>query len=149
METAEKRRAIIFDVDGTLAKMRGRILRHGKKVAPYADWDAHDDEPVEQVVTMAKILSEHYDIIICSGRKDSSKEVLVEWLKANQIEYEEIFMRKHDDNRPDDEVKAEIYREYIEPYYEVFAVFDDRDRVVSAWRNDLNLVCFQVAEGNF
>lgn len=145
----EKNQAIIFDVDGTLAEnMDGRISRHGKRAAPFQDWDAYDDKVSEHVVKMLNVLKNDFTIIICSGRKDSSKDVLKDWLRENDIHYDELFMRRAKDNRPDYEIKSEIYFENIEPFYEVYAAFDDRDQVVKAWR-DLGIKTFQVAEGNF
>jgi hypothetical protein len=39
-------------------------------------------------------------------------------------------MRGEKDHRPDEIVKEEIYHKYIEPEYNVVAIFDDRDKVV-------------------
>jgi uncharacterized HAD superfamily protein len=145
----QKPKAIIFDIDGTLAHMKGRIERRGKNAAPYADWDAHDDLVDEHVAFMVHTLANEFKIIICSGRKDSSREVTETWLKKNGIAHDEVFMRKADDNRKDSIVKREIYNRFIAPNYDVWCVYDDRDQVVDMWRNDLGLKCFQVAEGNF
>jgi len=144
-----KQRAIIFDIDGTLAHMSGRIQRHGQKVAPYQDWDAHDDEIDEHTVHLLNALKSEFQVVICSGRKDSSADVLSKWLDDNDIHYDNIYMRKHGDNRPDYVIKKEIYENYIIPQYDIFAVFDDRDQVVDMLRHDLGLKVFQVAEGHF
>jgi phosphoglycolate phosphatase-like HAD superfamily hydrolase len=144
-----KEQAIIFDVDGTLAHMTGRIERHGARVAPFMDKDAHDDTVDEQVAMMARLLAKSFQIIICSGRKDSSREVLKTWLVENDIPHDKIFMRKHEDNRKDSLVKHDLYSQFIEPYYDVHIVFDDRNQVIELWRDDLNLKTFQVANGNF
>lgn len=143
-----KEQAVIFDVDGTLAGMSGRISRHGKRAAPYLDQDAHDDEVVEELKKMVDLLKGEYTIIICSGRKDSSYYVLEKWLQDNKISFDKIFMRKDGDNRKDSEIKKEIYLNDIEPLYDIFVVFDDRNQVVEMWRS-IGLKCFQVAEGNF
>ena len=60
-----------------------------------------------------------------------------------------LYCRTTDDFRKDEEVKKEIYEKNIEGKYHVIGVFDDRNRVVSMWREKLGLVCFQVSEGNF
>jgi hypothetical protein len=57
-------------------------------------------------------------------------------------------MRRAGDRRKDWVVKSELYREHIEPRYDVLLVLDDRDQVVRAWRG-LGLTVFQVAEGDF
>jgi len=151
----EKPQAIIFDIDGTLAHMKGRIERNGRKAAPYVDQDAHDDLVDEHVLTMLNALKDKFKIVICSGRKSTSRNVLEKWLKDNDIHYDDIFMR--DPTRKnekgglvkDDIIKYELYVNEIEPKYNVYAVFDDRDQVVTMWRNKLHLKVFQVAEGAF
>lgn len=147
MEAKEK--VVIFDIDGTLAHMNGRIARHGKRAAPFIDTDAHDDDVDEEVLEALQLYQTKYKIIICSGRKDDSRKVAEEWLKDNGINYEHFFMRKSGDNRKDSFVKEDIYNENIKPLYDVRVVFDDRNQVVDMWRNVLGLKCFQVAEGNF
>ena len=143
-----KPEAIIFDIDGTLAHMTGRKERRGKN-APYMDWDAHDDEVDEHVELMLNTLKKNFKIIICSGRKSESRDVLEKWLDVNGIHYDEIFMRAKGDNRKDSIIKRELYENEIAPKYDVKIVFDDRDQVVDMWRNELGLKVFQVAEGKF
>jgi len=58
-------------------------------------------------------------------------------------------MRASDDNRKDAIIKKEIYHKYIEPNYNINAVFDDRNQVVDIWRLELGLPCYQVFYGNF
>ena len=146
-----KKRAVIFDVDGTLAHMSGRISRHGKKAAPYLDNDAYDDDIDPQLKLMNNIIKNNgeHEILIVSGRKDSSYQTLVKWLNDNEINFDSIHMRRADDNRKDSIVKKEIYENHIKNKYNIDIVFDDRDQVVDMWRNELGLKCFQVQDGNF
>ena len=57
-------------------------------------------------------------------------------------------MRKTGDNRKDSIIKEEIYRNLIEPNYNIEFVLDDRNQVVDMWRR-IGLTCLQVADGNF
>lgn len=139
--------AWIFDLDGTLA-LRG-------KRGPY-DWGrVGEDEPNYPVIhTMDMIChgigsNPEAQVIVVSGRDAICRDETVEWLINNTPQPNSLYMRKHKDNRPDTVVKAEIYKTYIEPFYDVIAVFDDRDSVVRMWREEFGLTCFQVAEGNF
>ena len=76
------------------------------------------------------------------------------WLQAHELVGLDVdmndflFMRAEDDFRHDTIVKEEIYRTHIEPFWNVFCVFDDRSTVVEMWRS-LGLVCLQVANGDF
>lgn len=137
-----KEPAIIVDIDGTLAHMDG-------KRSPY-DYSKvyHDrcDLPIKMIVNDYKQMG--VKIIVVSGRKDDCEDITRQWLEDNMVEYDLLYMRKSDDSREDSIVKEEIYKNFIEPYYSVLFVLDDRDRVVRMWR-ELGLKCLQVNEGNF
>lgn len=135
-----KKEAYIFDIDGTLAKMNGR--------SPYDYSRVKEDLPNEMVIEINRYLSINKKIIITSGRPDSCILDTLKWLNNNWVLWNELHMRKTWDTRNDAIIKKEIYREHIEPKYEVLGVFDDRDRVVKMWR-DIGLCCFQVDYGNF
>jgi len=118
-------RAVIFDVDGTIATMCNRSAY---------DWDK---------------------VGIFSGRDAISKFNTKKWFKDNNIHYDEFHMRgenteKHDTRR-DNIVKYEMVKNYIENKYYVETVFDDRDQVVEMWRTifDNPTICCQVNYGNF
>lgn len=133
--------AYIFDVDGTLAKMFNR--------SPFA-WDKVDqDLPNKDVIRIFKIIkSLGYKGLVASGRDGVCKELTETWFDAMQVEPDAFFIRPAGDNRPDFEIKLEIYNKYIKGKYNVLGVFDDRDQVVHVWRH-LGLTCFQVDYGDF
>lgn len=136
-----KPKIIICDVDGTLAIHNGRSPYDLSKVSEdlfnYNLWS---------VLEMVK-----NNVVFVSGRegtKQCRKDTL-EWLSRYiQIETPNLFMREEGDNREDSIIKKEIYETCIKPYYEVVAVFDDRDRVVDMWRS-LGLFTCQVNYGGF
>lgn len=135
------RDAFIFDIDGTLAYMQGRSPYDYTKVS--TDWCYKD------VAEMSNLLKDNwFDIIICSWRKYECRKETEEWLATNNISYNELLMRKLDDNRKDSIVKYEILVNEILPKYYVKWVFDDRNQVVKMWR-EAGLRCYQVAEWNF
>lgn len=136
-------RAVLVDIDGTLA------LRTGDR-SPY-DWDrVGEDEPNPPVIEMVQIIKAagRHRIILMSGRDESCRWQTEMWLDAQQVPYDELYMRTEKDNRKDSIVKEELYRQHVDGRYEVAFVIDDRKQVVSMWRG-LGLSCFQVAEGNF
>ncbi len=91
-----------------------------------------------------------FQVVFVSGRKEQCRRQTLDWLERQEIRYHdsELFMRADSDNRPDVEVKRDIYKQHIEGRYEVAYVLDDRDAVVAMWRS-LGLTVLQVAEGNF
>ena len=145
---------IIVDIDGTLAHIDDRSPYDYTKVSTDIV-----DENVRDVVwryagrNIQEEIPDTY-IVIVSGRDSTCKPETEAWLKANQIPYDEIFMRDETivdekGNRINDAIiKRDIYKEWIEPRYNVRFVLDDRDRVVKMWREE-GLKVLQVAEGDF
>ncbi|MFD1602507.1 AAA family ATPase [Flavobacterium artemisiae] len=135
-------KAIICDLDGTLALMNGRN--------PFDASKCDEDElnnPVANVLKNYKKLG--YKILLVSGREDRYKEPTLKFLQTHEIEYDDLIMRKTKDSRKDSIIKTEIYNESIKDKYFVEFVLDDRNQVVDTWRNELKLPCFQVYYGDF
>lgn len=137
-------RAIIADVDGTLALMDGR--------SPY-DWDKVDtDLPNSPVIHMLRscLLSEYSDceLFILSGRDSVCREKTEKWLDEHlKLKYT-LLMRPMKDTRDDAIIKSEMFYMHIDNEYDVQFVVDDRQKVVDMWR-ERGLTVFQVADGRF
>lgn len=137
-------KAIIFDIDGTLANNSHRLhFLEGKK-----DWDGFfscldKDKLILETVNLYKILSstQNYVMLIVSGRPERFREQTEKWLNDNGIEYQMLFLRGPQDRRPDYLVKQEIFQE-IKKKYSVEFAFDDRGSVVEMWRRN-GVFCFQ------
>lgn len=141
MRDVVKRRAVIVDLDGTLALMGARY--------PFAWAEVGGDLPNAPVVELVNELAKlDYSVIITSGRKEQCRAETMRWLELHGVPWHQLFMRADDDDRPDVEMKREVFDRKIDPYYEVAWVFDDRNSVVAMWR-DLGLTCLQVAPGDF
>jgi len=142
----------IFDLDGTLALIEHR--RHhveGEK----KDWPAFfaacvDDVPCEAVIhTMTSLSAAGNEVWIWSGRSDEVREQTMEWLRGHGCSGDQLRMRAFGDRRPDDTLKMTWYGELSDrDKSRLVAVFEDRDRMVAAWRQR-GVACFQVAEGAF
>jgi predicted kinase len=136
--------AVIVDIDGTVALMDGKRTPHeyDKVSLDSPNW------PVINLVKMMRTVG--HEILFTSGRKDSCRDDTVQWLK-DYVFFDggfRLVMRKHEDNRPDNVVKLEIFNQLYRDEFNVKLVLDDRDQVVRMWRS-LGLTCLQVAEGNF
>jgi len=136
-----KPKAIIVDLDGTLAHMSGR--------SPF-EWHRVGEDSCDE--TVAEIVRLHndvgYKILIVSGRDSVCKDISEKWLDDNNIPNDFIFMRPEGDSRKDSIIKLELFNNYIRGNWNVKFVLDDRRQVVDVWR-DLGLKCLQVAEGDF
>lgn len=134
--------AVVVDIDGTLAHMNGR--------SPYDETRVMEDDFDSDVAAAVNGVSEQTgaNIIIVSGRTDNCEELTRDWLHLHHFEYDRLIMRKHGDTRPDYVIKNEIYDDHIIPFYNIRAVFDDRDQVVRHLRKR-GIKVFQVAPGRF
>jgi hydroxymethylpyrimidine pyrophosphatase-like HAD family hydrolase len=132
---------VLVDIDGTVAHRTNREPFEYDKVL--------EDRPDHQTIeTINALWRAGYKIIFISARDDSCFDDSYEWLRLNCPPFIKLYMRKTGDFRKDAVVKEEIYRKHIEPFYDVFCVFDDRNQVVDMWRS-LGLKCFQPEAGDF
>lgn len=135
-------KAVIFDLDGTLA-----IHQRGPYEFHKCDTDLVDTEVLK---LLNKYKTDH-KILIFSGRDEGSfssiKIKSEQWLKDNGIHYDAILLRKHGDRRKDSVVKKEMLLSMYKKFNIVLAV-DDRQQVVDMWRR-IGLKTFQVNYGDF
>lgn len=140
--SGEKTDAIILDIDGTVAD-------HSAVRGPYDTSKYHLDGAHEDVLEIAQGLSASgYAVLVTTGRSDEFREVTQAWITEKGVPCDRLIMRKQGDKRNDSIVKHDLFWEFIEPEFNVTICFDDRDRVVKAWR-DMGLTCAQVRPGNF
>jgi hypothetical protein len=87
-------------------------------------------------------------VFAVSGRDGSCRELTENWLAANNIPFDGLFMRPVGDMRKDSIVKMEIFENEFKGKYNIKFILDDRNQVVAMWRS-LGLTCLQVADGDF
>ncbi|ENB5602003.1 AAA family ATPase [Shigella flexneri] len=146
--TPGKPKAVIFDLDGTLALHVAR--------GPYELDKLSTDAPNPMVVEYVKMLHQAgYTIITVSGRESGTKEdsmcyyeATKKWMDSFSIPWEMHIQRNQGDTRKDDVVKEELFWNCIAPYYDVKLAVDDRNQVVEMWRR-IGLECWQVNHGDF
>ena len=151
-------KTIIFDLDGTLAlideRRRISIKNNGKM-----DWDTFFnptnialDGPNTPVIETARLFKKNgFDIVIFSGRSEITKEATEFWLEQFNVPFDVLKMRptsKEFKFMRDDDLKQGWLNELFPNKSEIFAVFDDRNKVVEMWRRN-GITCFQVADGDF
>lgn len=144
---------IVFDLDGTIANCEHR-LHHIKKDKP--DWDAFymacdEDTAIQPTLDLALMMEEDHKYLVyfVTGRSDICRDKTMEWLEDHglYIAPGQLLMRKDGDYRTDDVIKMELVEE-AGINDRIVAVFEDRARVVEAWRQR-GIVCYQVAKGDF
>ena len=151
------RNTVIFDLDGTLALIdKRRDL--SQKPDGKMDWDVFFDpanialdQPNQPVIDLLQMfINRNMRIVILSGRSDVTFNATTDWLLQHGILYHQLLMRPQDKlYLPDDQLKKQWID--TDPYIDkrdIFAIFDDRQRVVDMWRAN-GFTTFQVADGNF
>lgn len=136
-------KAIICDLDGTLALLNGR--------SPYDATNCDQDllnQPVADIVM--KFQATGHAIVFLSGREDKFREPTVRFLQQHLGETfpYQLIMRISGDMRKDSVIKQELLEREIVPHWYVDFVLDDRNQVVDMWRG-LGLTCLQVDYGDF
>lgn len=146
-----RRKAVIFDIDGTLADNSHRqswVQQRPK------DWDKynatmHMDMPVHRVISLLKMfVMAGHKALLCTGRNEIYRPVTIHWLKVNKIPFDHLYMRRDNDRRPDHIVKEEMLGNIWEFGFLPEYVVDDRSSVVAMWRRN-GLICLQCADGDF
>jgi hypothetical protein len=138
-------------MDGTLANSDHRKKWVMQKPKNWPAWNAGmaHDPPHMDIVQFAHIADErNIAVVICSGREDAYRDVTEKWLQKYNVPFVKTYMRKKGDYRDDSIVKKELLDQIRKDGYNPLLAFDDRDRVVKAWR-ECGIRCLQVAEGNF
>lgn len=167
----QKPSAIICDLDGTLCNVDHRL----HTVRPPKDWEEeillakkekrkniYGWKPdwksffynipgdslnnwCEDLITRFSLT---HKIVFCSGRPDDYKKVTKDWLKYNNIWYDDLFMRPRNDSRDDSTVKEIILDFEILTRYTPYFMIDDRKRVFEMWRSR-GFTCLACANGDF
>lgn len=145
VQTPGKTKAIVVDLDGTLALHNRDAFNTG---------ECGRDTPNAPVLNALKALSNYsYKLIFLTGRENCFREKTDRWLKdVCHVDlfapWYMLYMRPTGDNRKDSLVKEEILRNEILPNYYVEFALDDRQQVVDHLR-EMGLTVFQVAPGNY
>lgn len=142
-----KKDAIIVDMDSTLCFNTTKRPFWGDGAAE----GMLNDVPNYSVCFLVRAIHEQgCKVIIVTGREGSSDimEATKTWLKNHDIPYDDIFFRPYKDYSKGAPTKERIYKEKIEPNYNVWFVLDDNYKCVQMYR-DLGLTVLQPNEGKF
>lgn len=147
-----KKDIVIFDLDGTLADIHHRLHHIEKEPQDWASFFAACDKDrlIESVAAFFFLVRRNpsYEVWIVTGRSDEVIEQTRYWLLNHHLNPDKLIMRPAGNYEADDVLKVSWVTEGIIPKDRVLAVFEDRSKVVNAWRK-AGLPCFQVANGEF
>jgi len=153
------KKTIIADLDGTIANIDQR-RKASQTQDNKIDWEKFfnynrilKDTPNTPIINLLNVLKDKYNIIITSGRLETTEKATLKWLKKHRVPYNKIYMRKLGDRKPDDKLKEQMLYNDVLPncnndINNIEFVLDDRNSVVEKWR-ELGLTCLQVDRGDF
>jgi hypothetical protein len=142
---------LICDIDGTIADISHRLHYITNKPKNFAAFESvlHLDQPIQTVIAAVRSIYDYgWDVVMCTGRNARTRGGTLEWLERVGIRHHGLYMRQDGDHRVDTVVKYELLAQIIADGFDPTMVFDDRERVVAAWRR-AGLHCVQVAEGSY
>lgn len=142
-----KGKAIVFDLDGTLADGQARLhlLPKPQDAHQTFAWDAFnlaavDDLPLQDNIDLCNLLGLTHRIIILTGRSAVAKDITLAWLDKHGVNYDNLIMRGQDDHRKDIEFKEAI----LNPIKDnILCAFDALEHVAKHLRG-LGITCHLV-----
>ena len=140
---------VIIDIDNTLSIANDRF-KLAEKENGKTDWNiVHapenmiKDKPNLPMIELAKNYKQiGFEVIILTGRPESTRNITKEWLQKYNIPYNKLYMRSWENNflkAPD--FKRKIYETEIKE--NVFCAYDDDQRVIDIWV-ELGITSFKV-----
>lgn len=136
---SNKPNCIIVDLDGTLA-----INNHNRSFYDASTCDK--DDVCNEVLEVIKRFSIDHKIVFLTGREQKYRKPTREFLENNGLTVNHLVMRVDGDNRKDYVIKEELFKAFIEPFYNVEFVMDDRNSVIRNTWNKLGLFVFKVGK---
>ena len=101
------------------------------------------------MVKLARTLAIMHPVVFVTGRPEEYRAPTLAWLAKHVLDdFDSLYMRAAGDHRDDGIVKVELMNLVREAGYEVLLAFEDRTRVVEAYRA-AGIPCAQVAPGDF
>jgi predicted kinase len=124
-----KPRAIIVDIDGTVAEVDGR--------SPYDYTLVSTDKPKQWVIDLVEGAARNGEtIIFMSGRDSMCRQDTLDWIrKYTDVTDFKLYMRAEGDERMDAIVKLELFNKHIRDNYDVLYCVDDRAQVIRMYRS--------------
>lgn len=144
-------KAVIFDLDGTLADGTHRLhLLPAVDLHLTDSWNefnraSKDDSPIHSTIEVCNIMVRAgLRVIILTGRSDIVRAETEAWLGRNFVMYSELVMRPHSDNRKDTVIKEEFLRNQV-GLENIVAAWDDSPAVIEHFRG-LGITTYAVCD---
>jgi beta-phosphoglucomutase-like phosphatase (HAD superfamily) len=139
--TAPKPKAVVWDLDGTLADDQARAHFVEVEAGTARDWtsyfDAIDQDPpiAASMEILHALHARGIRIVFLTGRPEYTRPKTERWLRANGLtDYDHLLMRPEGEYRPAGFFKVDVI-EGLRERYELVCAFEDRIDVADALRD--------------
>ena len=136
-------KAIIVDVDGTVADMTG--------IRKPFDWDKVSlDKPIEEIIFFVRQLVYHrgYHVLFFSGRDGVCYDDTYKWLSEHVVLPDgtwELHTRPEGNTEKDWVIKDRLFEEFALGKYDVKFAIDDRPQMIRHWWFKRGIKCLACA----
>jgi FMN phosphatase YigB (HAD superfamily) len=137
---SHKQRAVIFDMDGTLANVTS--IRHHLVAKDHRkDFHTFHSEsvnvpPHEHVVNAAQVAHlQGLAVLVVTARKHMWRHQTAWWLALHNVPSDALFMRANHDQRKDYDVKRDILRQ-IRHSFDPIHAWDDNPAIIRLWEEE-------------
>jgi predicted secreted acid phosphatase len=151
-ERAAKQKAVIWDLDGTLADDRARAHFVEVEQGTKRDWQSYfdaieEDSPIAASMELLQALHAFgIRIIYLTGRPEYTRQQTERWLQANGLaEYDQLVMRPEWERRHAGRFKVDQIK-LLRERYELVCAFEDRIDVADHLR-EIGLPVFLYGAG--
>jgi len=129
-------KAVIVDVDGTLADVRAirhHVAHKPKNFDAFHAASAHVPANQQAIDFVTRHHAAGFVIIVVTARLQTWFDVTRTWLDAHvPVPFDGPFHRPDGDFRPDVQVKRDIHR-YLSRHYDIRGAVDDNPNVIALW----------------
>lgn len=142
----EMTESLICDLDGTLVDVSGlRDWVTGKRKDFHQFHTlSRDAPPIAWVVQEVQDRWDRGDsILLVTARNEAYRASTIDWLAEHNVPWDQLYMRKLKDFRPDREVKSDILTEIRLSGYDPIVAYDDNPSVIELWKEN-NMIVVEV-----
>ena len=130
----KSKKAVIFDLDGTLADTEDPNGNHKKNHEGFRAHSSSASPFPEMVGKVREAKEKGLDVVILTARSAHYRKDTKEWLNEHGIPYDALYMRPVGDDRKDKKVKKSLLQGDILPDFKVKKAYDDKKKNVKMFR---------------
>lgn len=132
-----KKKAEVFDLDGTLANIKKYEKHHKHRHEGFAEAAANAPVISKNVEKLQKAEKKGKETIVLTARSGHYEKETRQWMEKHHIHPDKLIMRPSDDHEtPDKDLKEKLYKKDIKGKYKVTDAYDDKKKNVKMFKKE-------------